>query len=116
MPIDIEQFTEASDEELTEPTNAEKVVRFLFRHRDKAYTPAEIAEGAGVKKSSISTVLRRLRERQLVKHKGDYWAIDDENRVREAFAFHQVIADLDDRFGEEDLAEWREHASENSEE
>lgn len=116
MPIDIEQFAEASDEELTEPTNAEKVVRFLFRHRDKAYTPAEIAEGAGVKKSSISTVLRRLRERQLVQHKGDYWAIDDEDRVQDAFAFHRVIADLDDRFGAEDLAEWREHASENSEE
>lgn len=115
MPIDIERFTEASDEELTEPTNAEKVVRFLFRHRDKAYTPVEIAEGAGVKKSSISTVLRRLRDRNLVQHKGDYWAIGDEDRVREAFAFHQVMTELNDRFGEEDLGEWREYAAERTE-
>ncbi|UPW01371.1 MarR family transcriptional regulator [Halorussus gelatinilyticus] len=111
MPIDIETFSDASDEELTEVTNAEKVVRFLHRNDDKAFTPSEIAERAGVKKSSISTVLRRLRERNLVEHKGDYWAIGDEETVREAFRFHRTMADLDDRFGAEDIDEWRDHAA-----
>lgn len=116
MPIDIETFSEASDEELTESTNAEKVVRFLFHHNDKAFTPSEIAEGAGVKKSSISTVLRRLKDRDLVQHKGDYWAIGDEDRIRDAFRFHQVMEGLNERFGEEDLDEWREYAVEDAQE
>lgn len=111
MPIDIETFAEASDEELTEPTNAERVVRFLFQNNDQAYTPTEIAEGSRVKKSSISTVLRRLEDRNLVQHKGDYWAIGDEDHVRDAFRFHQAMEDLNGRFGEEDLDEWREHAA-----
>jgi DNA-binding MarR family transcriptional regulator len=72
MPIEIERFSEAGDEELTEVTNAGKVVRFLYQHNDKAFTPSEIADGAGVKKNSIGTVLRRLRDRGLVRHKSDY--------------------------------------------
>lgn len=71
MPIDIETFTEASADDLIEVTNAEKVVRFLIRNYDKAFTPFEIPEGAGVKKNSIRTVLRRLEERDLMRHKGD---------------------------------------------
>lgn len=114
MPIDIETFTEGSSEDLTEVTNAEKVVRFLYRNSDKAFTPSEIAEGASIKKSSIGTVLRRLQDRKLVQHKGDYWAIGDEQRVQDAFQFHRTISDLDERFGAEDTDEWREYAAEES--
>jgi transcription initiation factor IIE alpha subunit len=116
MPIDIETFSEASDKELTEATNGEKVVRFLSRNNDKAFTPSEIAEGTGIKKNSIGTVLRRLKNRELVQHKGDYWAIGDEQRVRDAYQFHQAMEDLDDRLGEEDLDEWREHAVDDTDE
>lgn len=111
MPIDIETFTEASEEELTEMTNAEKVIRFLLQNDDKAFRPSEIAEGADVKKNSINTVLRRFEERSLVQHKGDYWAIGDEEAVREAFRFHRIMEDLDERFGTEDIDEWRDHAA-----
>lgn len=114
MPIDIETFSEGSSEELTEITNAEKVVRFLYRNNDKAFTASEIAEGASVKKSSIGTVLRRLQDRKLVQHKGDYWAIGDEQRVQNAFRFHRTITDLDERFGAEDIDEWREYAAEET--
>jgi len=116
MPIDIEMFSEASEGELTEITNAEKVVRFLHQNDDKAFTPSEIADGSGVKKNSIGTVLRRLKDRSLVRHKGDYWAIGDEETVREAFRFHRAIEDLNNRFGAEDIEEWREHAAEPTEE
>jgi DNA-binding IclR family transcriptional regulator len=111
MPIDIETFTESDDEELSAVTNAERVVRFLYRNDDKAFTPSEIAEATGVKKTSIGTVLRRLRERDLVEHKGDYWAIGDEQAVRDAFRFHRNMDALDERFGAEDLEEWRTHAA-----
>ena len=116
MPIDIDTFTEASTEELSGITNAEKVIRFLYQNRDKAFTPSEIAEGTGVKKTSISTVLRRLEERELVQHKGDYWALGDEERVRDAYRFHQTMDDLDERFGAEDIDEWRQHAVEDADE
>ena len=111
VPIDIETFDEATENELDEPTNAEKVIRFLVRNDDRAFTPSEIAEGTGVKKSSIGTVLRRLEDRDLVRHKGDYWAIGDRETVRDAYDFHRTLADLDKRFGEEDREEWRKHAA-----
>jgi DNA-binding IclR family transcriptional regulator len=113
MPIDIKTFSESADEELTSVTNAELVVRFLYRNDDKAFTPAEIAESTGVKKTSIGTVLRRLEERDLLKHKGDYWAIGDEQAIRDAFHFQRNMDALDERFGAEDLDEWREHAATN---
>jgi Mn-dependent DtxR family transcriptional regulator len=113
VPIDIETFAEASNGDLTEITNAEKVVRFLSRNDDKAFTPAEIAEGADVKKNSIGTVLRRLEDRDLVLHKGDYWAIGEEETVQEAFRFHRVMEGLDDQFGAEDIEEWRDHATDS---
>jgi hypothetical protein len=103
MPIDIDTFTEASTEELSGITNAEKVTQFLYQNR-----------GTGVKKTSISTVLRRLEEREFVQHKGDYWALGDEERVRDAYRFHQAMDDLDERFGAEDIDEWREHAVEDA--
>jgi hypothetical protein len=112
VPIDIETFEEATDADLSEATNAEKVVRFLYRNDDKAFAPSEIAEGAGVKQNSISTVLRRLEERDLVQHKGDYWAIGSEERVRDAFDLHRILVDLDERLGEEDVEAWRETAVE----
>jgi len=111
MSIDIETFTESADEELTTVTNAERVVRFLYRNDDKAFTPSEISEGTGVKRTSIGTVLRRLRERGLVEHKGDYWAIGDEQAVRDAFRFHRNMDALNERVGAEDLEEWRDHAA-----
>lgn len=110
MPIDIETFSEATDEDLQEVTNAEKVVQFLYRNNDQAFTPAEIADGTGVKKTSISTVLRRLEERKLVKHKGDYWAIGDEEIVHDAFQFHRSMDALNEQFGAEDLEAWKTHA------
>ncbi|MFB6228207.1 MAG: MarR family transcriptional regulator [Halobacteriales archaeon] len=115
MPIEIETFTEASDGELTGMTNAEKIVRFLYTNDDKAFTPSEIADGTDVKKSSIGTVLRRLEDRDLVRHKGDYWAIGEEEVVRDAFRFHRVLESLNDRFGSENIEEWREHAAEPGE-
>ena len=116
MPIDIDTFTEASTEELSGTTNAEEVIRFLYQNRDKAFTPSEIAEGTGVKKTSISTVLRRLEEREFVQHKGDYWALGDKERVQGAYRFHQTMDDLDERFGAEDMDEWRQHAVEDADE
>lgn len=116
VPIDIETFDEATEDELQRPTNGERVVRLLVENDDQAFTPAEIADRTGVKRSSIGTVLRRLEDRGLVRHKGEYWAAGDEDAIREAYEFHRLLEAVDDRFGEEDLDEWREHAAESSDE
>jgi DNA-binding GntR family transcriptional regulator len=115
MPIDIDQFDDASAEELGEETNAERVVKFLVRNDDKAFTPSEIVETTGVKQSSIGTVLRRLEKRGLVRHKGNYWAIGDEDEFRDAHRFHRFLEDMNDRAGAEDVDEWRDHAAEETE-
>ncbi|AGB33344.1 hypothetical protein C488_17336 [Natrinema pellirubrum DSM 15624] len=113
MPLDIETFDENSDEELRGLTNAEKVVRFLADNNDKAYTPSEIAARVDVKQNSLGTVLSRLEDRDLVRHKGDYWAIGEMESVRRAYDLHRLIDSLNERYGEEDLDDWRAHAAEN---
>lgn len=112
MPIDIETFDETDGERLSEPTNGKRVIRLLLNERDKAFTAAEIAERTAVKRSSVGTVLRRLESRGLVRHKGEYWALGDEEAVREAYDFHRTLEALDGRFGREDLEEWQQHAAE----
>lgn len=97
VPIDIETFDEVDPDDLNERTNAERVVQFLYENRDKAFTPSEIADGTGVKRNSVGTVLSRLEERRLVRHKGDYWAIGDLDRVRSAYDTHRTLESLDDR-------------------
>ena len=111
MPIDIETFDEASEDDLEKPTNGKRVVQFLVENDEQAFTPAEIADRTDVKRSSIGTVLRRLEERGLVRHKGAYWAAGDEDAIRDAYEFHRLLEAADDRFGEEDLDEWREYAA-----
>lgn len=112
MPIDIDTFTEADDRELTRVTNAERVIRFLYDNREQAFTASEIADRTGIKSNSIGTVLRRLEERDLVRHKGDYWALGTVERVRDAYDFHRTIASLDEEYGVEPEEAWREHAVE----
>lgn len=112
MSIDIEDFEEKSSEELEDMTNGERVLRFLATNDDRAFKPAEIAEQTAVKKNTIGTVLSRLEDRNLVRHKGTYWAItDDQERLNNFTAFRQSTKALNDQLGEEDPDEWEAHAA-----
>ncbi|SFS74124.1 MarR family transcriptional regulator [Halostagnicola kamekurae] len=116
MSIDIEDFEERTSAELEEPSNAERVLRFLYENRDKAWKASTVAERANVNENSISAVLNRLKEQDLVRHKGSYWAItDDTERLRRAHQFHRTVQRFDELYGEEDREEWVE-ASERSNE
>lgn len=109
MSIDIEDFEERPSEELEEPSNAERVLRFLHENRDKAWKASTIAERSGVNENSISAVLNRLKKQDLVRHKGSYWAItDDTERLRHAYQFHRTTQRFDELYGEEDRDEWIE--------
>lgn len=104
MPISIDEF-ESHDPERRK-TNAERVVEFLARNRDKAYRAVEIAEGADVNENSIHPVLNRLEERELVRHREPYWAIGDPEAVRDATLFGSTAEFLDETLGPESREEW----------
>jgi DNA-binding IclR family transcriptional regulator len=116
MSIDIDEFETKSEEELAGATNAERVLRFLAANDDRAFEPGTIAQEAGVARNSVGSVLARLEERELVRHKASYWAItDDRERLRSAAALESTTAALNDRLGEEDPEEWGEHAADRHE-
>lgn len=107
MSIDIDRFEERSPEQLSEVSNPELVLAFLHENRDRAWKATEIARRTAVNENSIHPVLSRLEERELVRHKGPYWAItDDEDRLRRAYDLHRITDRFDERFGEEDRDEW----------
>ena len=107
MSIDIREFEERSADELDELTNPERVLAFLVSHDDRAWKATEIARRSGVNEHSIHAVLARLEDRSLVRHKGPYWAItNDEERLYRAYDLHRATRLLDERLGEEDPDEW----------
>jgi DNA-binding MarR family transcriptional regulator len=112
MPIDINTFESSPPERLenTGETNADRVMRFLATHPDQAFTQSEIRDATGVKTGSISVVLSRLEDRELVRHKGNYWALGEADEVAAYIDMLESTRAANERFGEEDMAEWLEHA------
>ena len=108
MPIDIDTFESTSEDRLQDssPTNAERVVRFLASHPNQAFTQSEICEGTDVKKGSISVVLSRLEDRGLVRHKGTYWALGEDDDIAAYSGLVESTRAANERFGEEDMDEW----------
>jgi len=112
MPIDIETFESSPEDRLqnSRETNADRVMRFLAAHPDQAFTQSEIRDATDVNAGSISVVLSRLEDRGLVRHKGSYWALGDGEDVAAYTSMLESTRAANDRFGEEDIEEWLEHA------
>ncbi|TMT80434.1 TrmB family transcriptional regulator [Haloterrigena sp. H1] len=111
MPIDIDTFEGSSEDTLGGGlTQPERVLSFLASHADQAFRPVEIAGATEIPQNSINSVLRRLEERALVRHKGEYWAItDDRDRLHSLTQYELVTESLNELYGEEDPSEWVEH-------
>ena len=112
MPIDIETFESTAEDRLQQSgeTNAERVMRFLAARSDQAFTQSEIRDATDVKAGSISVVLSRLEDRDLVRHRGNYWALGEADEVAAYMDLSESTRAANDRFGEEDMDEWLEHA------
>lgn len=110
MPIDIERFESTPGADLRQVSNPETVLLFLVENDDQAFTAAEIADETGIDPNSIGTVLARLEDRDLVRHKGQYWALGDPDRIRSFGRYRRATRRLNERYGEEDDDAWREHA------
>jgi predicted transcriptional regulator len=105
MPISINEFR--SGELPSGPTIPEQVVTYLSANSDQAFTRAEIATALNVDANAVSTALSRLESRDLVSHKGKYWAItEDEERIRAAYDIHAASVALDLNDGGIDVDAW----------
>lgn len=105
MPVRIEEFE--SGELPSAPSVPEQVLTFLYANRDRAFTRSEIATGTDADPNTVGTTLTRLKKRNLVRHKGEYWAItDDLDRVSDAYAIHSITEQLDGDDGGIDPDEW----------
>jgi predicted transcriptional regulator of viral defense system len=105
MPINVDQLDEEPTEvlDLQEGTQPYRVLQFLAKNDDKAFTQTEIHDAMDIKRGSVGAVLSRLADRGLVRHRGRYWAISEDDRLASYAA--QLNASSastnDDYYGEE---------------
>jgi transcription initiation factor IIE alpha subunit len=105
MPISIDQFDEGPGDVLDfqEGTQPYRILRFLAEHSDQAFTQTEIHEATGIKRGSVGAALSRLEDRGLVRHRGRYWAIAEDDRLA-SYAAQTGASSAstdDDYYGEE---------------
>lgn len=83
MPISIDDFDEepADALDLKQGTQPYRILQFLAENNDQAFTQTEIHEATDIKRGSVGAVLSRLEDRGLVRHRGRYWAIADDDRL-----------------------------------
>lgn len=115
MPISSDRFEEIGDEEDSPKsgTNAAKILDFLRRNADRAFTQTEIVDETGVKPGSVGPTLVRLRERGRVDHRGTYWRVSDHEESVGAATSHGTTA-LEAREGDDEtprIEEWQSHAA-----
>jgi transcription initiation factor IIE alpha subunit len=106
MAIGIDDFERQSEEVLNidEGTQAFRVIEFLVSNSGKAFTPSEISKATEIPSSSIGAVLSRLEDQGLVRHKGKYWAIEEDDKLASFTAMVEASSSSveDDYFGEEE--------------
>lgn len=105
MPIRIDRFEDGPTDALDvqEGTQPYRVLQFLAENADQAFTQTEIHDATGINRGSVGSVLSRLEERGLVRHKGRYWAIGDDDRLASYAAQTNAssASTTDDYYGEE---------------
>lgn len=108
MPIDIDHFENENEDVLQARgrTNAEEILAFLAANPEQAYTPKEIHDATDVARGSVGVVLSRLEDRDLVRHRGEYWAIAEGADVEKTLTTMATARAATDRFGPEDPEEW----------
>jgi predicted transcriptional regulator of viral defense system len=105
MPINIDRFDETPTEalDIQEGTQPYRILQFLAENDNQAFTQTEIHEATEIKRGSVGAVLSRLEDRGLVRHKGRYWAIGDDDRLASYVAQTNAssASTTDDYYGEE---------------
>lgn len=111
MSIDRDTFERSDEAELEDISTADHVLGFIAANEDRAFKAREIARQTDQDEGAVSTALTRLKDRDLVEHKGPYWAITtDEQRLEAHDGYARATALFNEQFGEERREEWRAHA------
>lgn len=111
MTMDIEEFEAAGDED-SELSTSEAIVKFLLENRDQAWKRSEIADKIDRDPNTVGTNLSRLKERGLVRHRKNHWAItNNREQIIEAIRFSNTLSALNESFGptiesEQEAKEW----------
>ena len=105
MPISIDRFEDGPSDvlDIQEGTQPYRILRFLAEHSDEAFTQTEVHEATGINRGSVGSVLSRLEDRSLVRHRGRYWAIAEDDRLA-SYATQYAASSAsttDDYYGEE---------------
>jgi len=106
VPINIDRFEDESEEvlDITEGTQPHTVLTFLADNDEQAFTQTEIHEATKIPRGSVGVVLSRLEERGLVRHRGRYWAIAEDDRLT-SYAAQEAASSsstTDDYYGQTD--------------
>lgn len=111
MSIDRETFESASEGDLTELSATGRALGFLATNSDSAFTTSEIARRTEMDDDAARTALSRLADRDLVEHKGPYWAATtDDQRLAAYDGYARATAAFNEQFGEENREAWAAHA------
>lgn len=110
MPISIDEF-EGDRTPNPDLSTAERIVAFLAENDDRAFTRGEIASALDADPNTVGTNLSRLKKRELVRHRGRYWAVtDDRERLSDAYNVHALTEHLNELDGGIDAEAWAETA------
>jgi DNA-binding transcriptional ArsR family regulator len=105
MPVEFESYDPSQGRlDLSEGTNARTILSFLAEHPETGFTPKEIHEATDVARGSVSPTLRRLAEWDLVRHKGEYWAIATDDRLGAVAAMLTGLETIDERYSDDSYA------------
>jgi predicted transcriptional regulator of viral defense system len=104
MPINIDRFEDESEDTLNigEGTQPHTILSFLAANDEQAFTQTEIHEATEIPRGSVGVVLSRLEDRGLVRHRGRYWAIAEDDRLS-SYAAQQAASSAstaDDYYGD----------------
>lgn len=104
MPIPADSLDEEPVDvlDIQEGTQPYRILRFLAEHDDLAFTQSEIHDATDIKRGSVGAALSRLEDRGLVRHRGRYWAIAEDDRIASfvAQAHARSPSTTDDYYGE----------------
>lgn len=106
MPINIDRFEDESEDvlDINEGTQPHTILSFLKANDEQAFTQTEIHEATNIPRGSVGVVLSRLEERGLVRHRGRYWAVAEDERLA-SYAAQQAASSSstgDNYYGETD--------------
>lgn len=107
MPVPFDTYDEENGRmDLSEGSNAWTILAFLGEYPDQGFTPTEIHEATDIAYGSVGPTLKRLEERELVRHKEPYWAIGHDDHLATYAGMRSSIDAIEERFGPEDPADW----------